>query len=65
MKNWKTTLGGILLALGSILPTLPIPEEYKWLAQVLTAVGGVLLGASAKDFNVHSTYEEIGRSTYK
>ncbi len=48
MKNWKTTLGGILAAAGQYL----INSESGWLSivgQVLSGVGLLLLGAAAQD----------------
>lgn len=63
MKNWKTTVGGILLSLGVIAASLPLPDEYKWVAQALSAVGAAMLGISAKDYNTHSTIEEVHNST--
>jgi hypothetical protein len=43
MKNWKTTLGGILAASSDVLP---VPETFK---QLIKAFGLLLLGWAAKD----------------
>lgn len=43
MKNWKTTLGGILAASSEVIP---VPEGIK---QLIRAVGLLLLGWAAKD----------------
>lgn len=50
MKNYKTTICGILAAVGTYLQT-----QTGWLqvtGQVLSAVSIFLLGASAKDHNI-------------
>ena len=47
-SNWKTTLGGVLAAVGSYL----VNSQTGWvnvLGQVCQAVGLFFLGASAKD----------------
>lgn len=43
MKNWKTTIGGILAAGAHFLP-IPLP-----LQQILQSIGLLFLGASAQD----------------
>ena len=48
MKNWKTTVGGLLAAVGSYL----INSQTGWLqvvGQVAQAVGLFFLGAVAQD----------------
>lgn len=50
MKNWKTTVGGLLLAAGTGLQAMD--EPYKTIGVIMVAVGGALLGFSAKDYNV-------------
>ena len=55
MKNWKTTLGGILLAAGQAVPML-LPTDWAWLSNTLTGIGGLLLGKAAIDAtNVRDT----------
>lgn len=49
MKNWKTTLAGVLSALGPVLLALGIPKEV---AAAVSTVGLFLLGYFAKDFSV-------------
>ena len=63
MENIKTTVGGILLAIGTGLLGAPIPEKYKWIPGVISAIGGALLGLTAKDFNNHSTLNEVEKAT--
>jgi hypothetical protein len=48
MKNWKTTLGGILAATGQYL----INHEQGWMniaGQIVSAIGLLLLGSAASD----------------
>ena len=48
MKNWKTTLGGLLAAIGPML--LASGNEKAHAAGVLlAAIGPLILGASAAD----------------
>jgi len=54
MPNWKTTLGGILAAVGQFLQTIEDPAWLKLFGQIVGAIGLFLLGASARDFNVTS-----------
>ncbi len=63
MENWKTSLGGLLLAAGTASLGAPIPEKYRWIPGVVSAIGGALLGMTAKDFNVHSTTKEVQTAT--
>jgi len=53
MKSWKTTLGGIMLGIGS--PLAAAGEGiYKTIGIVLVTIGGLLVGISARDNNVTS-----------
>lgn len=64
-KNWKTTLGGILAGAPAIITASGFeqsPHLNHWL-NLCSAVGMILLGASAKDWNTHSTTEEVAQST--
>jgi hypothetical protein len=63
MESWKTTLGGLLLAVGTAALGAPIPEKYRWAPGVVSAIGGALLGMTAKDYNVHSTANEVQIAT--
>ena len=52
MTSWKTSLGGIILALGGIF-TQQTDHTLQLIGAVLSAVGALLLGLAAKDSNVH------------
>lgn len=65
MRNWLTTLGGILLSLGALAETLDLPADWKWVSPALLSIGGLIVGAGAKQFNVHSTVEEVKTATVK
>jgi hypothetical protein len=48
--HWKTTIGGIVAAIGTALQAAAIlPPPWGWLASLLTALGSIILGASAAD----------------
>lgn len=51
MKNWKTTVGGIVAAAGAAMQASE-DGTVKLIGAILAAVGLVLLGATAKDKNV-------------
>ena len=61
-KNWITTVGGLLLGIGIALEGT-FPPEHAWIAKSLAAVGGVILGVAAKQYNVHSTQDEVKTAT--
>jgi len=65
LKNWKTTLGGILAAVGFAATQVAVPENYKWIFALLGAVGVALMGMTAKDFDNHSTIKEVEKATTK
>ena len=53
MKSWKTTVGGILLGIGT--PLAAAGEGfYKTIGVILATIGGLLVGLSARDSNVSS-----------
>lgn len=57
IKSWRTTLGGVLLAIGAFFVT----QDFDFaviIGQVINALGALLLGGSARDNNVSS--EEAG-----
>lgn len=54
MINWKTTLGGILAAIGQFLESIQDPAWVGLVGRILTAAGLFLLGTSARDYNVTS-----------
>lgn len=49
MKNWKTTIGGLLLTIGLALSQ---SEELKNYGLILQGIGGVILGLAAKDAGI-------------
>jgi hypothetical protein len=49
MKNWKTTIGGLLMTIGLALSQA---EELKNYGLILQGIGGILLGLAAKDASV-------------
>ncbi len=49
MKNWKTTIGGLLMTIGLALGQ---SDELKNYGLILQGIGGLLLGFAAKDNNV-------------
>lgn len=49
MKNWKTTIGGLLMTIGLAIAQT---EELKNYGLILQGIGGLLLGFAAKDSNV-------------
>jgi hypothetical protein len=55
--SWKTTLGGILMAGGPALKAI-LPDQWNWIGDALLALGGLIVGASARDNSV--TSEEAG-----
>ena len=65
LKNWKTTLGGILAAIPSLVAaagfTLSANGQH-WLA-LCGGVGALLLGMAAKDSTTHSTEAEVEAAT--
>jgi hypothetical protein len=63
IESWKTTVGGVLAAFGAALVLVPLPENWKWVPQFLTALGGALVGIAAKDYSTHSTMKQIQTAT--
>jgi hypothetical protein len=53
MTSWKTTLGGIVSALGLALSQLEDPI-YKSIGVILNGIGLLLLGIAARDNKVSS-----------
>lgn len=51
MRNWKTTIGGVLSAIGLGLTANPHAGLHT-AGVVLAAVGSLLMGGAAKDHNV-------------
>lgn len=62
MKNWITTVGGVLAAVGTIA-SQAVPAPYSWIPALIAAIGSAMIGGGAKDFNVHSTSDEVRTAT--
>ena len=58
MKSWKTTLGGILLALGTPLAGLVEESWVKYVGIGMITLGGLLM-SQARDHNVSSEDEGV------
>jgi len=52
MANWKTTLGGILISVGTLLQSGS--STWSSIGTICVAIGGLLAGAAARDWNVTS-----------
>lgn len=52
MKNWKTTLAGLALALPSALTASGILDPSNKWASLISMIGAIALGFTAKDNNV-------------
>lgn len=48
MNDWKTTTGGVLIAIGSGLTNVP-NKTTMLVSQILVGIGGLLLGVAAPD----------------
>ena len=55
--SWKTTVGGLLGALGIALKHAPYPQVAAW-SDFAAAMGMVILGMAARDNGVSS--EDVG-----
>ncbi len=49
MKNWKTTVSGLLSAMGMLFPVVGLPAD---LGNAVSVIGLFLIGLFAKDSNV-------------
>lgn len=47
-SNWRTTTGGLLIALGQAMIISPDPR-IQWLGHGATALGAIILGTFARD----------------
>jgi hypothetical protein len=52
VKSWKTTLAGIVTAIGAGLSQTDDPT-LKIIGQILMVLGPIIFGVVAKDSNVH------------
>jgi hypothetical protein len=48
MKDWKTTLGGVISAIGGVF-LYPFDGVPSWLGLALIAAGGAIAGITAQD----------------
>jgi len=53
-KSWKTTVGGILGAIGSVMVMLPWPIVVK-IGGVLNTIAIAMIGVTARDNDVPSS----------
>ena len=51
IKSWMPSLGGLLLSTGTLMMQSLDPIVHS-IGVILSAVGGLLMGLSAKQFNV-------------
>ena len=69
MKNWKTTLFGLVAAAaGFVLFSPDLFARWPWIVAVAkyVTVGGLAgIGISAKDSTVHSTVAETQEATFQ
>lgn len=55
MKSWRTTLGGVVAAIGSVLTVaVGVPHWVNVAGSALSAIGVALLGVTARDNGVTS-----------
>jgi hypothetical protein len=50
MKNWLTTIGGLIAGLPPIINAV-VPVVAPKTAAILSAIGMIITGLSAKDYN--------------
>jgi hypothetical protein len=63
-KNWITSLAGWIGVSALLVPALPksLGVDIEW-ALFLTSASAAIAGFGSKQFNVHSTREEVTTST--
>lgn len=54
MKSWKTTLGGLVGAIGTYLVTVDDPAWLQVVGQVFVGLSLLIIGSSARDNGVTS-----------
>lgn len=67
MKSWKTTLFGVAIAVLTYIQGVgeKLPEtRQEWITFAIS-VALVAFSAAAKDFDVHSTEDEVAAATLK
>lgn len=52
MKNWKTTVGGAMTAIGLTLKNHGSASYEYWIGEVLEILGPLVIGLTAKDHDV-------------
>lgn len=65
LRNWMTTLGGLMAGLPQLVEAagfVQTPSLTHWM-NLISAIGMLLLGVSAKQFTNHSTAAEVQAST--
>lgn len=62
MKNWFTSIGGVMVAVG-MLPSKTGEPLTQSIGTALEAVGALVLGLSAKDSNVTGIGKEAQTSS--
>jgi hypothetical protein len=62
MKNWKTTLAGVVGALAMALANYTGPNTWQG---YVASLFPVVLGALAKDFDTHSTQAQVQTATFE
>lgn len=63
MNNYLTTIGGLLAAIGLALTATPLPPGWAIAPPIIAAIGTAIVGFTAKDFNSHSTSDEVKQAT--
>ena len=67
MKNWRTTLAGLVTALSSFVVASPeLFQRWPWLialAKFATAGGMFAFGCAAKDCTTHSTVAQVEQAS--
>lgn len=57
MKNWKTTLGGAMTAIGLTLKNHGSQSFEYWIGELLEIAGPLVIGLTAKDHDVTGANE--------
>ena len=63
-NNWVTKMGALISGLGGLIALLPKSVEIDpaW-GGFVSALGAVIIGLAAKDWNNHSTQAEVKKAT--